>query len=49
MTSAPQEALVSSSTAPMRPVVDFTWKSPDGLTLSGCEWPSAKQDSEGAA
>ncbi len=49
MTSAPQEALVSSSTAPMPPVVDFTWKSPDGLTLSGCEWPSAKPDSEGAA
>lgn len=48
MASAPQEAFRNTDTAPTPPVVEFTWKSPDGLTLSGREWPAAKAASEGA-
>ena len=40
MTSAPQEALQAPFSAPAKAAVDFTWKSPDGLTLSGSDWPA---------
>ncbi|TYC66995.1 alpha/beta hydrolase [Stappia sp. BW2] len=47
MASAPQEALFSAGTAPNHPAVEFTWQSPDGLTLSGCEWPVGTAAPEG--
>ena len=42
MASAPKEALVSSSPASLPSVDEFTWKSPDGLTLAGRVWSPAK-------
>jgi len=42
MTHAPQEALKPPLAAAKEGENDFTWKSEDGLTLAGREWPAAK-------
>lgn len=40
MTSAPQEALDHPTPPSLPNETEFTWKSPDGLTLAGREWPA---------
>eukprot|EP00903_Cladosiphon_okamuranus_P001355 g1353.t1 len=40
MTSAPQEAPYAPVTTSAAARFDFTWKSPDGLTLAGKDWPA---------
>lgn len=46
MTSAPQEAPDRPGQGSVPNAVDFTWKSPDGLTLAGREWPVPHDRSE---
>lgn len=45
MTTAPLEAPEAPSKGPIETRTDFTWQSPDGLTLAGKEWP-APEDSD---
>ncbi|ASP32165.1 alpha/beta fold hydrolase [Labrenzia sp. VG12] len=40
MTTAPLEAPTPPSKGPIETRNDFTWQSPDGLTLAGKEWPA---------
>ncbi|MCK7611863.1 alpha/beta fold hydrolase [Roseibium sediminicola] len=42
MTSAPLHALDHTNATPAPKERDFSWKSPDGLTLAGREWPAAE-------
>jgi len=39
MTIAPEEAPAQANRPSLPGVMNFTWKSPDGLTLAGQEWP----------